>query len=130
MGAQQELRNFTEFWPYYVGEHRKRGCRALHYLGTTGALSVLVASVAVGRPWFALAALLFGYGPAWIAHFFVEKNRPATFKYPFWSLFGDFKMFALALVGRMHHEVARLEAQGFRYVPQPGSEAAVQGKQG
>lgn len=117
-----EIRSFEEFWPYYVGEHRLRACRALHYAGTTCALSTLVVAVAIGNAWLVPLALVFGYGPAWVGHFFIEKNRPATFKYPRWSLMGDFKMFGLALAGRMHEEVKRLEAQGFRHVPVAVSE--------
>jgi hypothetical protein len=102
------LRTYAEFWPYYVGEHRSRACRGLHYLGTTLALSALVAALATRTPWLAAAALVCGYGPAWIGHFFVERNRPATFTYPLWSLISDLRMFGLAPRGQMAAEVRRL----------------------
>jgi hypothetical protein len=41
---------------------------------------------------FLMAAPLFGYGFAWVGHFVFEKNRPATFKQPIFSLMGDFVM--------------------------------------
>ena len=100
------LRTYEEFWPYYVSEHGKPATRALHFLGTTLVLATLAAA-ALGSPWWLLGAPLAGYGPAWIAHFFVEKNRPATFTYPLWSLRGDFRMYGLILRGRMGPEIER-----------------------
>lgn len=103
-----EIRSFREFWPYYVGEHRNPACRALHYLGTSLALSCLARAILEGAPGWILIGLVAGYGPAWIGHFFIENNRPATFKYPRWSLMADFKMLGLAVRGRMSAEVNRL----------------------
>lgn len=100
------LGSYEEFWPYYVSEHSKPATRALHVLGTSLVLLALACAVLVSR-WWLLAAPVAGYGPAWIAHFFVEKNKPATFTYPLWSLRGDFRMFGLILRGRMGPEVER-----------------------
>jgi hypothetical protein len=100
------LRTYEEFWPYYVSEHSKPATRALHVFGTALVLLALAAAVFVS-PWWLLVAPVAGYAPAWIAHFFVEKNRPATFTYPLWSLRGDFRMFALTLRGRMGAELER-----------------------
>jgi hypothetical protein len=91
------LATFTDFWPFYLSQHRQRGCRMLHYLGTSSAIVIAVVAVATGHPRWLLAALLVGYAPAWIAHAFIEKNRPATFRYPVWSLLADFKMLARAI---------------------------------
>lgn len=100
-------RTFEEFWPYYVGEHRRPVTRALHFVGThLGLLSVALAFVI--SPWMLAAAPLLGYGLAWIGHFFFEKNRPATFTYPLWSLRGDLRMLRLTWAGKMGDEVARL----------------------
>jgi hypothetical protein len=107
------LKSFAAFWPYYVGQHQSPVCRGLHYLGSTLALLNVAGLVATGQPAFVLAALVSGYGPAWVGHFFVEHNRPATFTYPRWSLMGDFKMYGLFLTGRMGAEVERLRAGGF-----------------
>lgn len=101
-----QLRTYEEFWPYYVSEHRKAATRALHFLGTTLVLAAVAAAI-LRSPWWLLVAPVAGYGPAWIAHFFVEKNRPATFTYPVWSLRGDFRMYGLILRGRMGPEVDR-----------------------
>ena len=100
------LSTYEEFWPYYVSEHSKPATRALHFVGTSLVLAALVAAALVS-PWWILVAPFAGYGPAWIAHFFVEKNRPATFTYPGWSLRADFRMYGLMLRGRMAPEVER-----------------------
>jgi hypothetical protein len=84
--------SFREFWPFYLSEHSKPATRWVHFAGTHLGVAVALVSLALGKPWFLLLALVCGYGPAWFAHFFIEKNRPATFKYPLWSFRGDFKM--------------------------------------
>src|SRR5262245_29921201 len=102
------MASFAEFWPYYVAAHRKPLTRALHYFGTTSALGCLAFAALTGNwPWL-FAVPLVGYGPAWIGHFFVEGNRPATFGYARFSLLADFKMLGLALRGKMGEEAKRV----------------------
>ena len=100
------LASYEEFWPFYVSQHRDPTCRRLHFVGTTLVLASFVAGVLVS-PLFFLAAPLAGYGFAWVGHFAFEKNRPATFTYPLWSLRGDFRMYRLMWLGRMEPEVER-----------------------
>jgi hypothetical protein len=100
------LTSFEEFWPFYVSQHSLPSTRALHFAGSTMALGSLAAAV-LTSPWFVPAAFVLGYGPAWVGHFFFEKNRPATFTYPLWSLRGDLRMYRLMLTGRMAPEVDR-----------------------
>jgi hypothetical protein len=102
----ERLKTFEEFWPYYVAQHMKPATRALHFGGTTLVLGCLAAAVLVSPLWVA-AAPVGGYLPAWIGHFLVERNRPATFTYPLWSLRGDFRMYRLMLLGRMDPELRR-----------------------
>jgi hypothetical protein len=93
--------SFADFYPYYLTEHSDRSCRRLHFIGT--ALVILILIVAVVSDRYALLWLLpvLGYSFAWAGHFFFEKNRPATFRYPLYSLIGDFVMFRDILVGRI-----------------------------
>jgi hypothetical protein len=105
---QPQIENFEDFWPYYVKAHRKPLRRALHLVGTTGALACVAASVLGASPLWLLAAPVVGYGPAWIGHFAVEGNRPATFGHAAYSLRGDFRMLALMLRGKMANEVQRV----------------------
>jgi hypothetical protein len=105
--SEDMMKTFEEFWPFYAREHGQPLTRALHAAGTVASATLLVGLLATGRWRWLPLVLVAGYGPAWIAHFFVEHNRPATFKHPLWSLKGDYKMFALMLAGRMDQEVAR-----------------------
>ena len=93
--------SFREFYPFYLGEHQNRTCRRLHIVGSLCALSCLAAAIVQMQPWWLLGALFSGYGFAWVGHFFFEKNRPATFKYPFYSFAGDWVMFKDILIGRI-----------------------------
>lgn len=98
---------YAEFWPYYLREHSRPGTRAIHFFGTGAALFCLCAGFATGTFWLLPVALVAGYGPAWFAHYFVEKNRPATFTYPVWSLLSDFKMAVCWIGGRLGRELER-----------------------
>lgn len=105
--AEDRLKSFAEFWPYYVREHANPVNRALHFAGSTLGLVCLIATLVTGNFWFILLGLVIGYGFAWTGHFFIERNRPATFKYPLWSLRADWKMWSLMLAGQMEPEVRR-----------------------
>jgi len=103
----RRLSSFEEFWPYYVAQHAQPANRALHFTGTSLVLAIVAAVVTLGMPLWLVLVPVAGYGPAWIGHFFVEKNRPATLKYPLWSLRGDFRMYRLMWMAQMEPEVAR-----------------------
>jgi hypothetical protein len=94
------MRTFGSFYPFYLSEHTHRTSRRLHVVGTTIALSLLLAAGLTRVWWLALIALVAGYGLAWIGHFFFERNRPATFKYPVWSLMGDLRLWWETMSGR------------------------------
>jgi|TARA_R100000149_G_C5873555_1_gene137309 hypothetical protein len=107
MGMSERITSYQEFWPYYLREHSKPACRKLHFFGTTLAIFSLIAALWLQWPWLILLALVAGYGPAWVAHFFIEHNRPATFKYPFWSLYSDFRMYFCWLGGKLPAELRK-----------------------
>jgi hypothetical protein len=104
-------RTYAEFWPYYLGEHRLPRNRLLHFIGTGLALALLALAVATRNAWLLPAAVVAGYLFAWIGHFGVERNRPATFTYPLWSLVSDFRMFFLWCAGRLEAELKRAGVQ-------------------
>ena len=93
--------SFSEFYPFYLDEHRNRTSRRLHFIGSCGVIALLLAGLWTGNGWWLLAALACGYGFAWVGHFFFEKNRPATFKHPLYSFIGDWAMFRDILRGRI-----------------------------
>ncbi len=99
--ALASISSFAEFYPFYLGEHRHRTCRRLHFLGSTLALLCLGTLLVTGQPLWLLAGLLCGYGFAWIGHFGFEKNKPASFRRPLWSFMGDWRMYWEIWSGRI-----------------------------
>ncbi|MFK7926890.1 MAG: Mpo1-like protein [Myxococcota bacterium] len=93
--------SFWEFFPFYLSEHADSTNRILHFMGTGLVIAIGVTALVTLNPWFILGMPVAGYGFAWVGHFIVEKNRPATFTYPVWSLVGDFVMFGLAITGQL-----------------------------
>ena len=110
--TERRYATFAEFWPFYLREHSRRGTRLLHYIGTTLVVLLGVTALATRELLLLLALPLPGYFFAWIAHFGHEKNRPATFTYPIFSLIGDFHMYGLMWLARMDGEVACCAAKG------------------
>ncbi|MGA7676286.1 MAG: DUF962 domain-containing protein [Rhizomicrobium sp.] len=110
--SNRRIETFEDFWPYYLQEHAKPQTRALHYLGTGLATLSMVGVVVTGNPWILLVVPVAGYAPAWIAHFFIEKNRPATFTHPLWSLASDFRMAFSWLTGHIAEDLERAGVAG------------------
>ena len=104
----KRMESYEEFWPYYVAQHRHPVNRRLHFVGTTLVLICLGLAVLRSPVWL-LAMPLAGYGFAWIGHFVFERNKPATFTHPLWSLRGDFRMYRLLWLGRMTPEIRRAD---------------------
>ncbi len=101
------ITTYRAFWPFYLREHAKPWTRGMHYAGTILTLWFLLLAIGGAGWWWWLAIPLAGYGFAWAAHFGVEKNRPATFTYPLWSLVSDYRMFFLWFGGRLDAHLTR-----------------------
>jgi hypothetical protein len=97
----ERIQTYAAFWPFYLGEHSDPRCRALHFIGTTGHLALVGVALVTLNPLWLLASAISGYGFAWPAHFLIEKNRPATFKYPLWSLLSDYRMWLHMVTGKL-----------------------------
>jgi hypothetical protein len=98
---ETRIKTYTEFYRFYLSEHRNRTCRILHFIGTALVFLIAVIAVYTGVSLFWFMIPVVGYGFAWVGHFYFERNKPATFTYPLWSLYSDFKMFFQILGGKI-----------------------------
>lgn len=101
MSQQRTFRNFADFYPYYLEEHSDVNCRRLHFVGSLLVILVTLYAIVTAKFLYLLLLPVIGYGFAWVGHYGFEKNRPATFKHPLYSLMGDWVMFRDMLVGRI-----------------------------
>lgn len=101
MNNEKTYRRFGDFYPYYLTEHANRTSRRLHFIGTSIAVVLLMTAVTTRAWWLVGVALVQGYAFAWVGHFFFERNRPATFKYPLMSLMGDWRLWWEILAGKI-----------------------------
>jgi hypothetical protein len=107
MNEQREITTYKAFWPFYVSQHQSKLCRNFHFVGTTFVFAFFYLGL-THNAWFFLGMPFAGYGFAWFGHFVFERNTPATWRYPLWSLMADFQMFAYMCAGRMDREVKRM----------------------
>jgi hypothetical protein len=110
----QEFTNYEDFFTFYLHEHSDSRNRAMHAVGTLLGLATLIVAFAVGHPWYALLWPVVSYAFAWIGHFLIEGNKPATFGHPFWSLISDFRMLGLMFTGRLKSRMQAGAAVGHR----------------
>lgn len=102
--------SFEEFWPHYLEAHSSHKTRSSHVFGTLLGFGIAAACLGHGEPVWAVGAVGFAYGIAWISHLVFERNMPATFSHPWWSFRGDMRMVQLALAGRLEAEISRIAA--------------------
>jgi len=103
------IASFKDFYPFYLSQHCNKICRLLHVIGTTVVLALTITSILYLKPVLLILVPIAGYGFAWVGHFFFEKNKPATFKYPLWSLKSDFKMYFDILSNRLSLDASKDE---------------------
>jgi hypothetical protein len=101
MTEEKPYRRFADFYPFYLREHANPVTRRLHFAGTSVALLLIIAAIATGMWWLIAVAILQGYAFAWVGHFFFEHNKPATFRYPGFSLMGDWLLWWEMLTGKV-----------------------------
>lgn len=89
------------FYDFYLNEHQNMVCRRLHFAGSSFGLLGLAKSVKDRSPTPLLKGIAAGYACAWVGHFFFEKNKPASFKFPLKSFASDFRMYSDVLRGNL-----------------------------
>lgn len=109
--TQKRIDNYDDFFLFYLNEHAKRATRIFHYVGTSFALACIAAFFLTWSGLYLLAGLVGAYGLAWVSHFFIEHNKPATFTYPLWSYVADHHMLALAVSGRLQPKLQKAKAK-------------------
>lgn len=95
------IKSFNDFWPFYLDQHKSPKNRILHVIGTGTVIALVIIAFAIQEYRLFFLLPIIGYLPAWIGHYVFEKNRPATFKHPVYSLIADFKMFFLIVSGKL-----------------------------
>jgi hypothetical protein len=107
LGQEKKYTSFRSFYPYYLTEHADRSNRILHFTGTSLLILCAVSAIFFGKWWMLALIPVLGYGFAWAGHYFIEKNKPATFTYPFYSLGSDFVMFWHMLTGQLERKLQK-----------------------
>jgi hypothetical protein len=102
----QQFSNYEDFFTFYLHEHSDPRNRTMHAAGTVLGLCALIVPLVIGHPWYALLWPVVSYAFAWIGHFLIEGNKPATFGHPFWSFISDFRMLGLMFTGRLKKRMA------------------------
>lgn len=103
----ERIKTYREFYEFYLDEHQKTGTRIFHFLGILFVFAVIAFVIYSGKERFLWYIPIFGYGFAWLSHAFIERNKPATFRYPLWSLISDFKLFFELLIGKQKFRIKK-----------------------
>lgn len=114
---EREYKTLEDFYPFYLSQHRNNLCRLLHLVGTSLATLIMIYGIFTLSLITMLLSLVYGYGFAWVGHFFIEKNKPATFKYPGMSLACDFIMAYHILTRQLHPKLTEFQIESVRQIP-------------
>ncbi len=115
--TEKEMKTLEEFYPFYLSQHRNNLNRLLHAIGTTLGILNCLNAIFTMRIIFILTGLVSAYGCAWVGHFFFEKNKPATFKYPLMSFKSDFIMFKDIITGQIPGKFKKYNIENVRFLP-------------
>ena len=107
MKGNSNFKSFEEFWPAYLQAHSKPATRMVHFAGGLIALGMVAAFFATFDPTFLLAAIVTIYAFAWISHFAIQHNKPASFQHPLWSALSGCRMFGLWISGGLNSELVK-----------------------
>ena len=97
---EKQYQSLKEFYPFYLSQHQNKTSRMLHFMGTSLFIFFFFGSFIFHEVNILLFSPIVAYGFAWIGHFFFEKNKPATFQYPLYSLASDFILYFEILSGK------------------------------
>ncbi|MFC4953482.1 DUF962 domain-containing protein [Acinetobacter puyangensis] len=95
------IKNYQDFYGFYLTEHHDLKCRRLHFLGSSLGLLALITAVVKKQKRYVGYGLLAGYACAWVGHFVFEKNKPASFKQPLYSFISDWRMYYHIVTGQI-----------------------------
>lgn len=104
-----QFNSVIEFYPYYLTQHRDLKCRRFHFIGTGLVIGIFIAMLVTQKWWMVFLMPVVGYGFAWAGHFLFEKNKPAAFSNPLYSLACDFIMFWHIITGQIGGKIKEAE---------------------
>lgn len=108
---EKQYKTLKEFYPYYLTEHQHPTSRALHFIGTALLICIFIFGIVYGPLWILFFIPIVGYGFAWVGHYFFERNKPATFIYPGFSLASDFIMFWHTITGQIGRKLREAKSK-------------------
>ena len=95
------IKNYNEFYRFYLTEHRNINSRRLHAVGSSLGIYFWAKAIRQRKAKYLAYGLLSGYACAWVGHFFHEHNKPASFKQPLYSFISDWRMLSDIVRGRL-----------------------------
>lgn len=98
---QLPIKNYSEFYRFYLTEHRDITSRRLHAVGSSVGIYFFTKAIRQRKLKYVAYGLVSGYACAWVGHFVFEKNKPASFKQPLYSFISDWRMLSDIVRGNL-----------------------------